>query len=481
MFGISVKVWKMGDEEEEFSLIITHIPSVQKFLLLYLNQLETEFLVSKETVESISAYIHPLLLEKSTYYEETWSSEATVQKTQEKTLGNIAECEKDTLEEDFNKVVECIKEEEEHKNSLYLPSWNDLENYPIDFQDNITTAMDELMDTEVFDDDIFNPTTTLKSNCRNKTSTANSLKCVVNSCALGNLAFKTLKELKRHQKDSHANLFCTTCNIVSNSEEDLATHSCTKRFKCKLCQRLFSTNHELKSHSYIHSGEKPHMCDFCGKEFRQRATLDRHKLTHESARNYDCDICHKKFKFKHYLVSHKLLHSGVKPHMCTWCGMRFAQNANMQKHIRQQHTNEKYYVCKYCGKGFVQPYYLRRHMTCHKEAVNEKASLDMLVESHTSSDEQTGIRTYSCIYCSVTCKGQRELQIHISKHHQDLLNGADFDVGGDTDVMKSKIKKESHTSLDVQNGIKAGQQGPFTEDDAGGDGEIKPITNELMS
>ena len=38
-------------------------------------------------------------------------------------------------------------------------------------------------------------------------------------------------------------------------------------------------------------------------------------------------------------------------------------------------------------------------MTCHKEAVNEKASLDMLVESHTSSDEQTGIRTYSCIYC----------------------------------------------------------------------------------
>ena len=81
----------------------------------------------------------------------------------------------------------------------------------------------------------------------------------------------------------------------------------------------------------------------------------------------------------------------------------------------------------------------------------------------------------------MTCKGQRELQIHISKHHQDLLNGADFDVGGDTDVVKSKVKKESHTSLDVQNGIKAGQQGPFTGDGDGGDSEIKPITNELMS
>ena len=49
--------------------------------------------------------------------------------------------------------------------------------------------------------------------------------------------------------------------------------------------------------------------------------------------------------------------------------------------------------------GFVQPYYLRRHMSCHKEAASEKATLDMLVESHTSSDEQTGIRTFSCIHC----------------------------------------------------------------------------------
>ena len=63
MFGISVKVWKMGSEGEEFSLIITHCSSVQKFLLLYLNQLETEFRVGKETIEEISTSIHPSLLE----------------------------------------------------------------------------------------------------------------------------------------------------------------------------------------------------------------------------------------------------------------------------------------------------------------------------------------------------------------------------------------------------------------------------------
>ena len=49
--------------------------------------------------------------------------------------------------------------------------------------------------------------------------------------------------------------------------------------------------------------------------------------------------------------------------------------------------------------GFVQPYYLRRHMASHKETETEKASLDMMVESHTSSDEQTGIRTFACKFC----------------------------------------------------------------------------------
>merc|ERR1719483_282763 len=324
-----------------------------------------------------------------------------------------------------NEIDESIKEEEEQESAFYLPPWNDLENMnadPMEFDENIANTLDALMDTEVLDDEFVKPIGTHKSISKYRTASEKILRCDLNSCAQGSFIFKTPRELKIHKKEAHANLFCSMCNALSNSEEELATHNCSKRYKCRLCQRLFSTKHELKSHSYIHSGEKPHMCDFCGKEFRQRATLDRHKLTHESKRNYDCDICHKKFKFKHYLVSHKLLRSGVKPHMCTWCGVRFAQNANMQKHIRQQHTLDKSHVCKYCGKGFVQPYYLRRHMSCHKEASTEKATLDMLVESHTSSDEQTGIRTLSCIFCSVTCKGQQGLKNHVNKHHQDILN-----------------------------------------------------------
>ena len=43
----------MEDEGEEFSMVITHNTSVKNFLVLYLDLLETEFLVSKHTVEAI--------------------------------------------------------------------------------------------------------------------------------------------------------------------------------------------------------------------------------------------------------------------------------------------------------------------------------------------------------------------------------------------------------------------------------------------
>ena len=35
------------------------------------------------------------------------------------------------------------------------------------------------------------------------------------------------------------------------------------------------------------------------------------------------------------------------------------------------------------------------------------------------SDKQCGIRILSCHLCSVTCKGQEELDLHFSKHHLD--------------------------------------------------------------
>ena len=256
-----------------------------------------------------------------------------------------------------------------------------------------------------------------------KPKTSQTFSCFVAGCHLADIKFRSSLELKRHQSSAHSSLFCPTCNTTSNTESDFLSHNCSKRHKCGQCERLFATANELLHHSYIHTGEKPHVCHLCGKEFRQRATLDRHKLTHEDKREHECDVCHKKFKHKHYLTSHKLLHDGVKPHICSWCGIRFTQNSNLQKHVRQKHTDTRDFVCTICGKGFVQPYYLRRHMKCHKGAGQEdRATFDFLVSSqHTGSDEQCGIRTVGCHLCSVTCKSRGELEKHITAHHRDPL------------------------------------------------------------
>ena len=300
-------------------------------------------------------------METSNSSEKGWSSTATIRKTREKALENGNGIPSELLDQEFVDVADSIKQETKQENGSGLTTENGLHNeqadeIPVNYDESYIRFIDDFMDDEEeIEDEMIIPDNenSQKSKCKSKTESETNLMCVVINCTKGNVPFKTAKELKNHHKEEHSGQFCNKCNSVSNSEADFVTHNCNKRYKCKVCQRLFSTSHELKSHSYIHSGEKPHMCDFCGKGFRQRATLDRHKLTHESKRNYDCDICLKKFKFKHYLVSHKLLHSGVKPHMCTWCGMRFAQNANMQKHIRQQHTHEKAHVCKYCGKGWI--------------------------------------------------------------------------------------------------------------------------------
>ena len=260
--------------------------------------------------------------------------------------------------------------------------------------------------------------------------------CQVEKCPQQETNFQNLKSLRIHCRTSHKELVCLKCKYVSQNCTDASKHNCSKKHKCATCGRDFGTSNELQYHTFIHKGVKPHMCDFCGKWFRQRSTMDRHKLTHQSRREHECEVCHKKFKHKHYLTTHMRSHAGDKPYVCNICGQGFAQNGNMQKHIKLQHTNEKSFVCNICQKGiviptqstclnivfsaFVQPYYLKRHLKTHKDYKEKFEDVLLVINDELDgSDKQCGIRTLSCHLCSVTCKGQEELDLHFSKHHLD--------------------------------------------------------------
>ncbi|OMJ68916.1 hypothetical protein SteCoe_33499 [Stentor coeruleus] len=62
----------------------------------------------------------------------------------------------------------------------------------------------------------------------------------------------------------------------------LIRHNKSKRFSCKICKKILSSNQNLKEHFYTHSNEKPLICPVrgCSKLFRQSSQLSAHKKIH---------------------------------------------------------------------------------------------------------------------------------------------------------------------------------------------------------
>lgn len=80
-------------------------------------------------------------------------------------------------------------------------------------------------------------------------------------------------------------------------------HSKSKRFTCKQCKKILSSNQNLTEHMYTHSNEKPLSCTFpgCSKVFRQSSQLSNHKKVHKylmESLNYRSSVVYLKVRDK---------------------------------------------------------------------------------------------------------------------------------------------------------------------------------------
>ncbi|KAM9858032.1 uncharacterized protein znf366 [Aulostomus maculatus] len=165
-----------------------------------------------------------------------------------------------------------------------------------------------------------------------------------------------------------------------------------KRWKCRMCEKSYTSKYNLVTHILGHNGIKPHGCHLCGKLFKQLSHLHTHLLTHQGMRPHKCQVCHKAFTQTSHLKRHMMQHSDVKPYSCRVCGRGFAYPSELRAH-ELKHEKGQENICVECGLDFPTLAQLKRHLTAHR-----------------------GPTQYRCSECQKTFQYPSQLQNHMMKH-----------------------------------------------------------------
>lgn len=194
----------------------------------------------------------------------------------------------------------------------------------------------------------------------------------------------------------------------------------TRKFKCTICMRAFTSQLKLQTHHLVHSGVKPHKCDVCFKQFTDRSNLLTHLSIHTGEKKFKCQACDKSFRQKAHLASHMITHTGEKKLQCPYCGKKFGRSSDLRVH-EYKHTKERLYRCQTCNKEFFKLQNYKKHMFVH-----------------------TGLRPHECDKCSKTftqkyhltrhkqiCKGPKPVKTEAGKGKKQKKGDVDTDENMD--------------------------------------------------
>ncbi|EDW95758.1 uncharacterized protein Dyak_GE25465, isoform A [Drosophila yakuba] len=144
-------------------------------------------------------------------------------------------------------------------------------------------------------------------------------------------------------------------------------------FICDECGTLFHDEYLYNEHLNGHQDRREmnqfFPCSECPETFKKKALLKLHRAQcHSSQRKFKCAICNEVFSALGAKLRHDKAHENERPYPCLECGMIFSSVSELQNHCLTHSEENRKFRCEPCNKNFIT----RRDLVAHTKTAPHK-------------------------------------------------------------------------------------------------------------